>query len=198
MDIDVQNFDAGFIGFADEQYSNLSVMQQGVDLSKIKRKESLVQSRNIGLEVMKKIKKINFKGNPKQQMWINAFRQRSKQIEILNEKLKIALVQGKQTEKKALENQLQSLFLQVKQLVAQNEDLLKNKSVDAIPLEVVKEEIIVAQTPEVQPDGVPANLDESAPVPPQVEDIVEEPTNKNKWIVPALVIGVVAYFIFKK
>lgn len=204
MDIDVQNFDAGFIGFADDNdFSNLAMISDEA-LAKIKsQRPSFVKNpsgqlvRGVGIgEIMKK-KRANL--NQRQNMWINIFRQRNKEINTLNEKLKVALVQGDKSQKKALENQLQSLLLQLKQLEAQNENLLKNNSVDAIPKEIVVEEKIVAKTP----DRVPPNIDESAPVPPQVdstkvEDIVEAPSNKNKWIVPALVIGVVAFFIFRK
>ena len=207
MDIDVQNFDAGFIGFADDNdFSNLAMISDEARAKIISQRPSFVKKPSgkvvlgVGLGEIMKRRRANL--NQRQNMWINAFRQRNKEIERLNEKLKVALVQGDKSQKKALENQLQSLLLQVKQLEAQNEDLLRKNSVDAVPKEVVVEEKIVSKTPDVQPDRVPPNIDESAPVPPQVdstkvEDIVEAPSNKNKWIVPALVIGVVAFFIFR-
>lgn len=204
MDIDVQNFDAGFIGFADDNdFSNLAMISDEA-LAKI-RKNREEEAKLIAIQRIKNPNRgiyKKFKATPLQQKWINIFRQRNKEIERLNEKLKVALVQGDKSQKKALENQLQSLLLQVKQLEAQNEDLLRKNSVDAVPKEVVVEEKIVSKTPDVQPDRVPPNIDESAPIPPQVdstkvEDIVEAPSNKNKWIVPALVIGVVAFFIFR-
>jgi hypothetical protein len=208
MDINVQNFDAGAMAFVDDnEYSNLT--SSGITLDEAKKRQMeeylsrprrMVTDTDTGVKVKAVLR--GFRANPKQKMWINAFRKKKQEVDILNNKLKVAVLQGKQSEKKALENQLQSLLLQVKQLVAQNEDLLKKNSVDAIPKEVVAEEIIVAETPKLQPDRIPPNIDESVLSKVQtegtkIEDIIEEPTKRPKWIVPALVIGVVAYLIFR-
>jgi hypothetical protein len=207
MDIDVQNFDSGASAFVDDQYSNLTYAE-AVNNSggRIGIVPSIIMggvgNRGIGYPYNSlprpKGKPYRKPLNTKQQFWVNAWRKKNKEIEILREKFKIALVQGNQNQKKVLESQIQSILTELKQLKAQNEDLLKKNSVDAVPQEVVAEEIIVAQTPEVQPDGVPANIDESAPVPSQTDEVVQPEGNKNTWVIPVIVIGVVAYFIFKK
>ena len=228
MDIDVQNFDASALGFVDDNdYSNLAMMSEEArarirkmrsqpsrlgfitpEMRKQIQAQRLANQNVVGLGVgvkdlvkvgeVRKRAMLGFKPSPRQQMWINAFRKKNKEVEVLGEKLKVALKVGNKEQKKAYESQIQAILNELKQLKAQNEDLLKKNNADAIP-EVVVKEAEVAKTEYDTPTPESATSEPMESVSETTEVETTQPTTKKmNWIIPALGIGVIAYFIFKK
>lgn len=227
MDIDVQNFDASALGFVDDnEYSNLAMISEealarlramkgqsnrfGItpEMRKQIQAKRLSNQNVVGLGVgvkdlvkvaeVRKRTMLGFKPSPRQQMWINAFRKKNKEVEVLGEKLKVALKVGNKEQKKAYESQIQAILNELKQLKAQNEDLLKKNNADAIP-EVVVKEVEVAKTEYDTPTPESATSEPIESVSETTELETTQPTTKKmNWIIPALGIGVIAYFIFKK
>lgn len=203
MDIDVQNFDSGAMAFVDDNdYSNLLGLSKEMK-DKIKSNAELIkvgQGVKLGVVGGKKRKKINFKPNTRQQMWIRAFRNKNKEVENLTNKLKLALKEGNKEQKKSYENKIQALLNELKQLMAQNEDLLKKNNSDAIPQEVVKEVQVLENTEydTPTPEIVDKVSEKTNVLETTEEETMQPTTNKMNWIIPALGIGIIAYFIFKK
>ena len=202
MDISSQNFDAGALGFVDDNdFSNLAMISDEA-LAKIKSQNNPSFVKNpkdflspikghLGLGVKGRGK---FKANPKQQMWITAFRKRTQEVKNLQQKLKATLQEGNKAQKTALENKIQSMLNELKQLKATNEELIKKNSEDAIPQEVIREQEVIEKT---EYDTPTPESETSEPI-ESVSETTEPTTKKMNWIIPALGIGIIAYFIFKK